>query len=74
MTLDDYAKKHGLTVETHSSGGKFFLALPDAPDKWDLFHLSDYAVGAVAGPVYWLRKREAQESLLTTTINPTVKG
>lgn len=56
MTLAEYAAKYNVLVTDHKSGAKYVVG-PSEVSKWELFHLSDYAVTSVSGPTHWLVKR-----------------
>jgi hypothetical protein len=60
MTLQEWSKAKGILVRRNDSGGTYVLATlysHQTVDTRELWHLSDYVVSTVSGPVVWLVKR-----------------
>lgn len=55
MTLNEWSSASKVKVETHTnSGAKFVHVEYDDPMRKELFHLTDFKVSSVSGPVHWL--------------------
>jgi hypothetical protein len=56
-TLREWCKRHSilLTYPTTETGA--VSVIYDGPDRAELFHLSDFVVSTVSGPVLWLWPR-----------------
>lgn len=54
MTLIQWAERYGEMVLRHGTTGAMYVMPKNQAGRWDLFHLTDYRVSSVSGPVYWL--------------------
>ena len=67
-TLDQYAAHYRVPVHhtisqdgPHIHQGTYVFADDVAAYRWGFWHLRDYAVSTVSGPVLWLRRRAQPE-------------
>jgi hypothetical protein len=69
MTLQEWSVETGISVETVPSGARLVYMVADAkgPGCRALWHLEDYVVSSVIGPVVWLSPGRA---LHATTSKP----
>ena len=54
MTLRDFIKKYPQLTYVEALNCITMYPTVDKDTAWDLFHLEDYAVSTVSGPVYYL--------------------
>lgn len=65
MTLQEWSNARGIPWYRHE-GGAVYVLNDGAPgfetrNDWTLWHLTDYAVSTVSGPVVWLTERASKE-------------
>lgn len=63
MTLREWSELTGIlpTHPTTERGAVSVICNAQHKHSWELWHLSDYAVSSVSGPVVWLIPRTAKE-------------
>lgn len=60
MTLTEWEEKYGMTAKTHDSGQRwvYYDSRIWGVMAWELWHLTDWLVVAVAGGCVWLARKE----------------
>ena len=67
MTLEQWQNRYGVPIGNHYIGAEHYLYIHrdyiNDVNRWDLYHLTDFAVSSLCAGVAWLARRVTTEVL-----------